>query len=316
MLFKNYPEIVYKLNNKEISLTDIFKNIAFTNTDNNLAFLDYFIQDGETPEMVSAKYYGTTEYSWLVLLVNNIADVKTEWFEDQATFQANKDLNYSGESYYFSSLPDLQEGDIMVKVNYVNGTEVTGIDTSIYSVIKSFDKRMRMARSVVKSGTFGSKDKVLFARKNKDGILDIITFPNPTDSSETPSETKHTIIQYVTTYENTVDYFYTNNNVIIDPYKKSLEYSSGINSNTTYTNENDALTENNFAKTLLYEYMTKQGRPTSGAFVRTIGKNLFDEYVKKQKIKVLKPEYLQKVLSGIEFTLNSNAVGTIFRIQV
>lgn len=315
MLFKNYPEITYKIGNKEISLIDIFKNVAFTNTDNNLAFIDYYIQDGETPEIVSAKIYGTTEYSWLVLLVNNIADRHTEWFEDQATFLRNKELEYGGEAYYFSALPELQEGDIMVKVYYVNGLEVTGIDTNTYSVIKSFDPRYRVARGITGSGTIRSKDKVVFARKNKDGILDLINIPNPADSSETPENIQYATIQFVDLYENTVDYFYTNNNVIIDPYKKINDFTTSINSDTTYTNENDDTTANNFAKTVLYDYISTQGE-VNGYFVRSVGKNLFDEYVKKQKIKVLKPEYLTKVIKGLEEALASNAVGTIFRVTV
>ena len=40
---------------------------------------EYIILEGETPEQVSFKYYGTTDYWWIIMITNNIRDVFYDW---------------------------------------------------------------------------------------------------------------------------------------------------------------------------------------------------------------------------------------------
>ncbi len=46
----------------------------------------YTLQDGETPNMIAADYYGSVEYVWLILMANNIVDPYTQWFKGQMDF--------------------------------------------------------------------------------------------------------------------------------------------------------------------------------------------------------------------------------------
>lgn len=50
---------------------DFFKNVT--------AFTKYKITGEERPEQVSEKIYGTPSFDWLVLISNNIINVRTEW---------------------------------------------------------------------------------------------------------------------------------------------------------------------------------------------------------------------------------------------
>ena len=51
--------------------SDIFVNLAFFNK--------YSIVGEESPDEVSLKLYGTEEYDWVILLANNIINVRDEW---------------------------------------------------------------------------------------------------------------------------------------------------------------------------------------------------------------------------------------------
>ena len=143
MLFKNYPQITYKIGNKDITLVDIFKNVSFTNVENNNAFDDYYIQDGETPESVSLKIYGTTSYAWLVLLVNGILDIKKDWFISASEFDARTENILGGDAIYIPALPDIQPGDIVVKVLTEDGAFATSVDITNYRHIAEFDRNLR-----------------------------------------------------------------------------------------------------------------------------------------------------------------------------
>lgn len=64
-----------------VLLSDTTINYAVTkNTKRLLEYLNsYTIQDGETPELVSLKLYGTRDYHWLIMLLNERFDIRKDW---------------------------------------------------------------------------------------------------------------------------------------------------------------------------------------------------------------------------------------------
>jgi hypothetical protein len=44
-----------------------------------LIFYEYDVKDGETPEIIADKLYGTSQYHWIVLLANDIVDPYYDW---------------------------------------------------------------------------------------------------------------------------------------------------------------------------------------------------------------------------------------------
>jgi hypothetical protein len=84
MYFKELPEILYRdfLNpSKYKPVKNFFRRVRTKDDLNSLLTYttSYTVQDGETPELVSLRFYNTVEYYWVILLVNNIIDVKNEW---------------------------------------------------------------------------------------------------------------------------------------------------------------------------------------------------------------------------------------------
>ena len=80
MYFANFPKIVYDFDLSNGTdyrvITDITKNVRFRkNILENITLYDYYdIADGETPEIISEKVYGTPYYHWVIMLANQRYD--------------------------------------------------------------------------------------------------------------------------------------------------------------------------------------------------------------------------------------------------
>ena len=68
-------------NSRPVAITDFLRRVSISDKfrENSVVLEDYFIQDGETPEQVSYKLYGTPAYHWVILMVNDITNPREEW---------------------------------------------------------------------------------------------------------------------------------------------------------------------------------------------------------------------------------------------
>jgi hypothetical protein len=78
------------------TVTNIISRFAFEDSlkQNSSIFYPYEIQDGDTPEMIASKYYGSSEKHWIVLMFNNIIDPQYDWPLDQRTL-----IKYINDKY-------------------------------------------------------------------------------------------------------------------------------------------------------------------------------------------------------------------------
>lgn len=78
------------------TVTNIISRFAFEKglKENSSIFYPYTIQDGDTPEMVASKYYGSPEKHWIVLMFNDIIDPQYDWPLDQRTL-----IKYINDKY-------------------------------------------------------------------------------------------------------------------------------------------------------------------------------------------------------------------------
>lgn len=80
MYFKRFPTIYYPATidgeKQYVALKDITVNVRFIKEFvSNITLYDlYDIVDGETPEIISEKFYGTPLYHWIVMLINERYD--------------------------------------------------------------------------------------------------------------------------------------------------------------------------------------------------------------------------------------------------
>lgn len=97
--FNYFPKTLYSANNKTAGLdtvTNIIARVGFENSlkENSATFYEYNIQEGDTPEIIAAKYYDNPERHWIVLMFNDIMDPQYDW-----PLQYNTFIRYVTEKY-------------------------------------------------------------------------------------------------------------------------------------------------------------------------------------------------------------------------
>lgn len=102
--FNYFPTTYYSNANNVTTLdtvTNIIARFQFEESlkNNTTLFYPYDIQDGDTPELVASKYYGSPERHWIVLMFNNIVDPQYDWPLDQRTIIDYIDSKYSAPEY-------------------------------------------------------------------------------------------------------------------------------------------------------------------------------------------------------------------------
>ena len=308
MLFNNYKKILYTIGNREVELRDIFTRVTFLNDyTSERAYDYYYIQEGEDPEDVARSVYGNEYYSWLVLMTNNIIS-EDEWYSGDNVFLERLNTKYSGEAYYITNLPDLKPGDLMVKVTQNSPFGVIAIDEDFYRIVTDFDKTFRSVWGHGGSGEFVEGDKIMFARQNVNGSATKLNFISSIDITNT---TEYTDIKFIESKKNSPIHFKTiNSDLVIPPnvvYVNSAIISDSISKDTIHTDDFD-LTGENFARTLLYSYMTNTGRVTGVEKLSYYDYEL-NKYRGSQKLRILKPEYCGPALTLMEQLLTSNSIG-------
>lgn len=83
--FDKFNKIIYDLDGTRSGnytvLTNIFVRFDILNSvkTNDTVFYPYLIQEGDTPEMIADKYYGDSQFFWVVLYMNDIMDPFYDW---------------------------------------------------------------------------------------------------------------------------------------------------------------------------------------------------------------------------------------------
>ena len=94
--FQNFPTIDYEGE----QVKDITRRNSFTSfvTANPMIHLPYTIKEGYKPEDVANAYHGSTDFTWLVMMSNNIIDPYHQWPMAEADFNAYLVDKYSEQS--------------------------------------------------------------------------------------------------------------------------------------------------------------------------------------------------------------------------
>lgn len=112
--FSRFPLVPYTFDSGvTFSLvSDILRRISVSQEtkENYSLYEEYTVKDGETPEIVSFKFYNDTQYHWVILLINDIIDPRFGWplTESQLFNYANSKYgaNISDIRYYTISSTD------------------------------------------------------------------------------------------------------------------------------------------------------------------------------------------------------------------
>jgi hypothetical protein len=126
--FKEFPKIIYDITGRgDFKLiTDLLRRVKVRDgIKNNVSVFDkYNVPDGQTPEQTSELLYGTQDYWWVILLMNNIKDRYYDWplstrqFQDYMTSKyANADAIRHYEIVQTSGPDHIQDNSHLIEVN-------------------------------------------------------------------------------------------------------------------------------------------------------------------------------------------------------
>jgi Base plate wedge protein 53 len=166
MYFSNFPTIVYdfKINGKTDYkvITDITRNVRFRKRvlENIAIFDEYDIQDGETPEIISEKVYGTPFYHWIVMIVNQRYDYINDFPLTQREIDSLVEIKYGDKKdharsylYEFNGKKHVKEGSWIVDLaeSSITGNSLGSINVGQIVTVKDFDYQARVDQIVVPS---------------------------------------------------------------------------------------------------------------------------------------------------------------------
>lgn len=96
MFFQNQPDILYPYQDGYKQSKNLFRRVRFRDNINSIYInsTKYTIIDGETPEIISQKFYNSPKWYWTILLLNNIIDVNSQWPLPAAQLDSYIELSY------------------------------------------------------------------------------------------------------------------------------------------------------------------------------------------------------------------------------
>lgn len=103
----------------------------------------YIISDGEKPETIAEKYYGSTSYFWIVLFANNIKNIYEEWPKSQEVFDKYIIEKYNSVEYAKTNIHHFEDEDkFYITQDSWNGLDKTKISVYDYEMKINEDKRI------------------------------------------------------------------------------------------------------------------------------------------------------------------------------
>jgi len=101
---------------------------------NPLLFYSYDIQEGDTPEIVAQKYYGSVDYFWVVMFGGQLIDPEWDWPMSSRVF-SEFIIDKYGSTIAANSLVDHYEKIITISssLNNDHTTDIVVIDANTYT---------------------------------------------------------------------------------------------------------------------------------------------------------------------------------------
>jgi hypothetical protein len=118
MFFNSQPNFYYPYKGGLKLSKNLFRRVRFRDNLNALyvASTRYTIQQGETPEQVSNKQYGSPDWYWTILILNNIIDVNNDWpvSDYELDLAIEKKYGNNQDKIKFWETKELYEGNNLV----------------------------------------------------------------------------------------------------------------------------------------------------------------------------------------------------------
>ena len=143
MYFNAFPIIPYDsigdYNFKDV--TNLLRRVGLrAKVKTNVMLFDtYDVKEGETPEMIADKLYGTTELHWVVLMVNDITDRFHQWPMNSSQFNQYVPDKYDdvNGTHHYEIAQD--SGDTTVKIWVENDVDTDAYTSTAITPITNYE---------------------------------------------------------------------------------------------------------------------------------------------------------------------------------
>ena len=280
MYFANMPIIKYDMG----TVSKLCKNILvcakfndfFRGPEDEQLFIEYKVKDGETPEEIAHRVYGTPNLNWILLLFNNIKNPYFEWPLSQSQMESQLYQVYPGSAIFVDLDPVfISTSGTALTIplsNFVVG-EVVGHELGYWTgIVSKWDSTLRKVEIIDIEGSFDSNTSSTYTGK-------IVTF----NREGVEFETTMNRVVFDNTYA--LHHFEDSDGNVLDPYE---DFVGRTLSRTSLTDS--ALSENFMLKSYIEE-----SSDTNVIVNRVYEDNLNDD---KRNIKILKIEYVQRAIDA------------------
>jgi len=143
--FSSFPQIFF---NNQL-MVDISRRASILEklAGNPYLFLPYTIEDGDTIESIANYYYGSPNYSWLIMLANNIIDPYSDFFKSYKIFDDFVAQKYSAEAENFYGRPATREEILAF-------TQNTTTNENILWYENEYNKEIQLSKETFLDDTF------------------------------------------------------------------------------------------------------------------------------------------------------------------
>lgn len=132
MYFEKFPLTRYSLDGglTTFLMTDIFRRVKADRADisNSLAYDEYDVRNGETPEILADKLYGDVNLHWILLVINEIVDPRFDWPMDETVLHNFIESKYGFNNMYSTHHYINNDGDIVHSSYALPKTAVTNFE--------------------------------------------------------------------------------------------------------------------------------------------------------------------------------------------
>lgn len=143
--FRFFPQIEYSQNTSvNLLVRSKIKNLVLQE---NTLYYDYVVREGERPDVIAKKYYGNSDYTWVLFYANNIKNPLTDWPLDSNSFSRFIINKYGSLEYAQSTIQHylLNEKYIIDEKTFVMNSDESDIKraVTIYEYEESLNEKKR-----------------------------------------------------------------------------------------------------------------------------------------------------------------------------
>ena len=155
--FESFPNRLYDIkgDGNQTLVKDIFRRMKVRDgVKDNLALMStYDVMNGDTPEIIAYKHFGSTDYFWVICLMNDITDRFYDWPLSDGAFEAYVKDKYAepGAIHHYekTQLSGDQSGD--GPGDYSHKIEVNSTDLDAQSVSNyEYESRLQDQKRQIK----------------------------------------------------------------------------------------------------------------------------------------------------------------------